>query len=76
VLAPLGEPCAAAGAGEAEEPLSRLGALTGPPELVRAIPGVVIGGRGTEEPLGRLWLCPVKDGRMTVGFSPVALTDG
>lgn len=54
MLAPLGEPCAAAGAGEAEEPLGRLGALTGPPELVRAIPGVVIGGRGTEEPLGRL----------------------
>ncbi len=76
MLAPFGEPCAAAGAGEAEGAVGRLDALAEPLELVRFIPGVVIGGLETEVPLERVWPCPVNDGRMTVGFSPVGLTDG
>jgi hypothetical protein len=78
VLAPLGEPCPGAGAGacEAEGGAGRLDALATPLELVRFIPGVIIGGLGTEVPLGRFWPCPVNDGRMTVGFSPVVLAGG
>ena len=53
VLAPLGEPCAAGGAGEAEEALGWVGALARPSELVRATPGVIIGGRETEVILER-----------------------
>jgi hypothetical protein len=69
VLAPLGAPFVllGAGAGEAEDgPLGRGGALAGLPELVLFIPGVIIGGLGTEGPLGRLGP-PVKNGRMTAG---------
>ena len=54
-------------AGEADDGPFGRGTAAGLPEFVLLVPpGVSIGGRGTEWPLGRL-MPPVNDGRMTAG---------
>jgi hypothetical protein len=66
VLAPL--TVLGAGAGEAEDgALTRAGPFAGLPGVFLFTPGVIIGGRETEVLFERFWLCPVNDGRITVG---------
>jgi len=69
---------AGAGAGDVVAPPGRVCVLAGLPELVRAIPGVIMGGRGTdvEAPFGRFCPEPPKEGRAIEGTEDLGMFEG
>ena len=72
-------PAGGVGAGEAEDVApGREGTVAGLAELVRVMPGVIIGGRGTdtEAPFGRPRPAPENAGRAIEGVDGLLVSEG